>query len=287
VNRLSLGVQSFHGPSRRAVHRVGEETLLPERLALAAEFFGGGLSLDLMTGLPFQDEYVLLRDIEKALSYKPGHVSLYALTVEEGTPLAEGNRSLPEADEADRLWIAGRDALEVAGYAQYEVSSFSLPGRQSAHNTRYWRMESWLGFGPGGSGTLIDGETGTARRRTYTPDLDGWLLRDGPPAAAGAEGRYTEEVLDRPTLARESILMGFRRLEGPDAALFEKRFRRPLESLIPQTLRRWEARGLLQREKPALTREGLLFLNTFLTEAFAELDTPQKVFPLKKNNGVG
>jgi oxygen-independent coproporphyrinogen-3 oxidase len=269
VTRLSLGVQSFHGASRRAVHRAGDPALLPERLAAAAASFGEDLSLDLMTGLPYQDEQLVLRDIETALSHKPGHVSLYALTLEEGTPLAEAARdrrvALPKRDEADRLWIAGRDALQAAGYAQYEVSNFSLPGKQSRHNARYWRMESWLGLGPGGSGTLIDDETGAGLRRTFTPDLDLWLNR-------GAQGAiYTDEALDRRVLMEESILMGFRRLAGPDPALFERRFRRPLQTLIPATIQRWESRGLLQNRPLALTNEGLLFLNAFLAEAFSEL----------------
>jgi oxygen-independent coproporphyrinogen-3 oxidase len=264
VTRLSLGVQSFHGPSRRAVHRVGETALLPERLTAAAEIFGDALSLDLITGLPFQTETILLKDIEKALSYHPGHLSLYALTVEEGTPLAA--EYLPAPDEADRLWISARNALLTAGYAQYEVSNFSRPGKQSAHNIRYWRMENWLGLGPGGSGTLIDDETGTGRRRTVLANLDTWLARSAPRAVC------TEEYLDQPTLIQESILMGFRCLNGPDRLLFEKRFHRPLESLIPQTLHRWDSRSLLQREPLALTREGLLFLNTFLAEAFRELE---------------
>jgi oxygen-independent coproporphyrinogen-3 oxidase len=270
VNRLSLGIQSFHEPSRRAVHRVGESALLPERIGLAAEIFGDALSLDLMTGLPYQNEYVLQKDIEKALSYGPGHLSLYALIVEEGTPLAiaaaAGKCPLPEDDEADRLWIKGRDILDAAGYAQYEVSNFSRSGMESRHNIRYWRMESWLGLGPGGSGTLIDNETGTALRRTYKADLDIWFRRN-----SSRETPYADEPLDQATLIRESILMGFRYFKGPDTELFEKRFHRPLESLIPQTLCRWESRGLLQIKPPALTKEGLLFLNTFVTEAFEEI----------------
>jgi oxygen-independent coproporphyrinogen-3 oxidase len=270
VTRLSLGVQSFHGPSRSAVHRAGDPALLPERLAAAAAVFGEDLSLDLMTALPYQDERILLRDIATALSCKPGHISLYALTLEEGTPLAEAARSnrveLPGEDEADRLWIAGRNALEAAGYAQYEVSNFSLPGKQSRHNTRYWRMENWLGLGPGGSGTLIDDETGAGVRLTFKPGLDLWIGRGGDGNAP-----CLEETLDRRILREESILMGFRRLEGPDPVLFERRFRRPLQTLIPETLQRWESRGLLKTRPLALTKEGLLFLNTFLGEAFSEL----------------
>jgi oxygen-independent coproporphyrinogen-3 oxidase len=280
VNRLSLGVQSFHEPSRRAVHRVGASALLPERLGLAAAIFGDALSLDLMTGLPYQDEYVLQKDIERALSYEPGHFSLYSLIIEEGTPLAvaaaAGERPLPEEDEADRLWIKGRDILESAGYAQYEVSNFSRPGKECRHNIRYWRMESWLGLGPGGSGTLIDNETGTALRRTYKADLDAWLRRDSP-----REPPYADEPLDQAALIQESILMGFRYFKGPDRELFEKRFHRPLESLIPQTLRRWESRGLLQIKPPALTKEWLLFLNAYIAEAFGEIDV---TCPPPKNN---
>jgi oxygen-independent coproporphyrinogen-3 oxidase len=190
--------------------------------------------------------------------------------VEEGTPLAaeaaKNGAALPEGDEADRLWIAGRDALEAAGYAQYEVSNFSLPGRQSAHNTRYWLMENWLGLGPGASGTLVDEETGTGLRKTFTPDLDLWLNR-----GALQKAPFVAEPLDRRVLMEESILMGFRRLEGPDPARFAERFRRPLQSLIPQTLQRWEDRGLLTRRPLALTKGGLLFLNAFLGEAFVEL----------------
>jgi oxygen-independent coproporphyrinogen-3 oxidase len=270
VTRLCLGAQSFHEMSRRAVHRAGDPALLPERLAAASSVFGEGLSLDLMTGLPYQDEPALLRDIGEALSHKPGHVSLYALTLEEGTPLAEAARAngaaLPDQDEADRLWIAGRDALEAAGYAQYEVSNFSLPGRRSRHNGRYWRMESWLGLGPGASGTLVDEASGAGLRRTFNPDLDRWLDR-----SASRNAPRIEEFLDQQVLMKESLLMGFRCLEGPDPALFERRFHRSPQSLIPGTIQRWQSRGLLGDSPLALTREGLLFLNAFLEEAFFEV----------------
>ncbi|MDR3193422.1 MAG: radical SAM protein, partial [Treponema sp.] len=87
VNRLSLGVQSFNPASRALVHRAGDPELLERRLGLAAEIFPGAFSADLIAGLPRQDRDVLLDDIEKTLARKPAHLSLYALTVEEDTPL--------------------------------------------------------------------------------------------------------------------------------------------------------------------------------------------------------
>jgi oxygen-independent coproporphyrinogen-3 oxidase len=279
VTRISLGVQSFHEPSRRAVHRVGEGRLLPERLRLVSEIFGGNFSADLITGLPFQNEKILLNDIEKILVYNPGHISLYSLTVEAGTVLARRPRSvLPPADEADRLWIRGRDFLEAAGYGQYEVSNFSLPGKQCRHNIRYWRMENWIGVGPAASGTIIDDETGTGRRYTVHPDVDAWLAAYASgDAAAGPEHTgpvfHLEENLDRPTLMKETVLMGFRYINGPGEAAFHRRFRRTLEETIPQTLDTWRRRGMLQRDRMALTPEGLLFLDPFLMDAFEEIDT--------------
>jgi oxygen-independent coproporphyrinogen-3 oxidase len=270
--RLSLGVQSFHEASRRAVRRTGDGRLLPERLKLASDIFPGAFSADIISGLPFQDEKVLLEDLEKLLSYGPAHVSLYALTVEEGTPLAKKSgrgRGLPPPDEADRLWIRGRDFLEEAGYGQYEVSNFCLPGKESRHNIRYWRMENWLGLGPSASGTLIyDGkDDGEARglRRTVVPDVDRWLR-------GNTEELETEEALDTPTLIRETILMGFRCVPGPDAVLFRRRFKRDIDSFIGRTMARWRERGLMPADRTALTKAGLLLLDRFVVEAFDELE---------------
>jgi oxygen-independent coproporphyrinogen-3 oxidase len=262
---------------------VGEGAVLEERLALIAAAFGDNFSADLITGLPFQDESILLQDIEKLLRFGPGHVSLYALTVEADTPLAAAGESagLVDRDEADRLWLAGRDALEKAGYAQYEVSNFSRPGKEGRHNIRYWHMKNWLGAGPGASGTIIDDVSGTGLRYTIPPDLDSWLAGHGA-TGGGTAGQGVGDAaplpvggierLDRFTLMEESLLMGFRYLQGPDRALFERRFHRRIEDLIPNTLHRWAARGLLRQDRSALTPAGLLFLNAFLSEAFDELD---------------
>jgi oxygen-independent coproporphyrinogen-3 oxidase len=271
ITRLSVGVQSFHGPSRRAVHRAGDPSLIEGRLSLIAEIFGDDFSADLMAALPLQDESVLLQDIAKLLSFGPGHISLYALTVEDHTPLARaaarGRVSLPEGDEADRIWLAGCRALEEAGYAQYEVSNFSRPGKEGRHNIRYWRMENWLGLGPGASGTVIDDEGGTGFRYTLPPDADAWLEGPSDPVV---------ERLDRRVLIKETLLMGFRYTQGPGRELFQKRFHRNPEDLIPETLSRWAGRGLLREDRRALNKKGLLFLNAFLVQAFAELDSNGK-----------
>jgi oxygen-independent coproporphyrinogen-3 oxidase len=282
VNRISAGIQTFHEKSRRGVHRGGDAAQLFGRLALIARIFPGAFSADLLSGLPFQDEAALLRDIETTLSFNPAHVSLYSLTLEDGTALAErvrgtsrrGETGLPSEEDAEGLWLLGRDALERAGYAQYEVSNFSLPGGESRHNIRYWRMENWLALGPGASGTLIDERMGTGRRYTVKADVDAWLDRRN--AAAGTHDAgppVTEEALDRLTLTKETLLMGFRFIGGPDEALFLRRFGREIRQVIPHTIAAWRDRGLFQEDRTALTKEGLLFLNSFLVDAFLEMET--------------
>ena len=295
ATRLSLGIQTLYGPSREAVHRVGsghrpteqgsseqgsaelcsEEKLLRRRLALAAEYFPSAFSVDLMSGLPFQNERILLDDIDAILSHRPAHVSLYALTVEKGTPLAANAAAaataleaksthdkpfLPSRDEADQLWLCGRDALEKSGYGQYEVSNFCLAGQESRHNIRYWLMKNWLALGPSASGTIINDETGTGLRYTNPKDADAWL--------AGK----TKETLDRLTLVKETLLMGFRYIKGPDEDLFRRRFHSSIGELVPKTLSAWQSRGFLQKDRIALTKEGLLFLDPFLLDSFQELD---------------
>jgi oxygen-independent coproporphyrinogen-3 oxidase len=266
VTRLSLGIQSFDEKLRRLIGRRGGN---PERaLALAAEAFGAGLCLDLMTGLPGQDTESLSADIKKALALRGGHISLYSLTLEDGVPLKSRlETEFPDLDrdEGDVLWIAGRDALEASGYGQYEVSNFSLPGRESLHNARYWRMENWLGFGPGASGTVFFDRPSAAPalRKTVPGDIGAYINGGLVPE---------EEYIDSLTLLKETLLMGFRTLSGPDEGLFERRFGLSIAGVIPQSLEKWRRMDLAGPRRSALTRTGLLFLNRFLADVFAELE---------------
>jgi len=281
VTRISLGVQSFHEASRKAVSRKGGREQIENALALAALRFPGAFSADLVTGLPFQTEAVIKEDVKRLLSFNPAHVSLYGLILEPQTPLgrkAAANAALlPPRDEADSLWITGRDLLEDSGYGQYEVSNFCLPGKTCAHNIRYWRMENWLGAGPAASGTVINDATGTGKRFTYPSDIESYLRMPAPRIS-----HAVVEELGKTDLIKETLLMGFRYREGPDDRLFKQRFGMAIGDVIPKTIARWSGRGFFQpcRElKPS--KRGLLFVNGFLRDAFEELDhrTERSLFP--------
>jgi oxygen-independent coproporphyrinogen-3 oxidase len=127
-------------------------------------------------------------------------------------------------------------------------------------------MENWLALGPSASATIIDDDAGAAFRYTVRPDLEAWLDRGRCPPA------LLEERLDSLTLMKESYLMGFRYIEGPGEALFKKRFRRNVGEAAPRTIQSWRGRGLLRKDKAALTKDGLRFLDRFLVDAFGEMD---------------
>jgi oxygen-independent coproporphyrinogen-3 oxidase len=218
------------------------------------------LSCDLISGLPGQTEASLLGDIDELAAAGAAHISLYDLVMEDETPLGRSGWKKDE-DAAAGLWLAGRDALRRAGFEQYEVSNFALSGARSRHNIRYWEMRSWLGAGPGASGTIISGNT--AERWTVSKTV----LRGD----AGYGGRECEHV-GAEDLLKDTLLMGFRFIDGPDEALFRERFGKSVADALPRTLEKWRARGALQSGKTALTEDGLLFLSPFLLDCFEELD---------------
>ncbi|MCL2808854.1 MAG: radical SAM family heme chaperone HemW [Treponema sp.] len=273
VNRLSLGVQTFFEPSREVVNRGKIEKIFTQRrrgrkerkgieevlkgIELTSSYFSESLSIDLITGLPFQDEKIIIDDIKKVLEYKPSHISLYSLTVEDGTPLQEkikkGLIKLPSEDFTDSLWLKGCDTLKKAGFEQYEVSNFSINNKKCFHNMNYWKMKNWIGVGPSASGTLINEQTKTANRFTYNEDIEAYIKNPSIHTTV-------LNKLDTKTLIKDSILMGYRCKEGLDNELFQQRFGYSIEDLIPKTLERWKE------------KDKMMFLNSFVKDAFAELD---------------
>jgi oxygen-independent coproporphyrinogen-3 oxidase len=267
INRLSLGIQTFHQMSRNAIGRCGEASDLEEKASLVSRFFHGALSVDLITGLPHQNRQIVLEDIKRVLDLQPSHISLYSLTVENNTSLKkkikEKQVNLPSGEECDLIWLAARDALEGCDFRHYEVSNFARTGMECLHNTRYWRMEGWIGAGPSASGTVINEENGAAKRFTYAQNIEEYIKK---PVIYNA---VCEEI-DKLTLIRESLLMGFRYIEGPDSEVFYQRFGIKIEDCIPKTLSHWRDRGFFDGVNAR--KDLMLFLNNFLSDAFLELE---------------
>ncbi len=283
VGRISVGVQSLDDGVLGCVGRRATAGQAREALALLAEV-GMDFCVDLIAGLPGLEDGPFLAGLEEVLSYKPRHVSLYSLTVEEGTRLhrqIEGGQVEWFTEAADSQWIAGRDLLEAAGYLQYEVSNFAPAGQEGRHNRAYWRQQSYLGAGAGAAGTLYrrDAAGGLlgGLRYTNTTNLGEYLgfWSGAEPAGAGCQGRSLlesmparREGLDRDTLAFEHLMLALRMKEGVDCGEYRRRFGRELDAAA---FKDFCSRGWMRERRQGgaaagytMTGEGLLFLNLIL-----------------------
>lgn len=249
VNRISLGVQSFHEPTLRWMGRLHG----PDGPVRAMDNARGAgfedVSVDLIFGLPERLGRDWGRDLGQALSLEPTHVSLYGLTAEAGAPLGrwvhEGRETLADEDRyADEFLLAHR-VLTAAGFDHYEVSNFGLPGHRSSHNQVYWRGAPYAALGPGAHAFL------PPQRRWNVRSWEGYRerVRSGVLPVEG-----TEEV-DAATGALESAWLGLRTIEGVGMAALPA----PAHELV----RRWAAEGLatLSEDRARLTAEGWLLLD--------------------------
>lgn len=150
VTRISLGVQSLQEEELKAVGRIHSATQALDAICCAKDA-GLDVSCDLMCGLPLQTQDSWAKSVAGLIEAGPCHVSIYPLTVEDGTPLAlkvdSGRLVLPDEDEqADEMELARRFLME-AGFAPYEVASYALPGHACRHNIAYWTGIEYLGLG--------------------------------------------------------------------------------------------------------------------------------------------
>jgi oxygen-independent coproporphyrinogen III oxidase len=255
VNRISIGVQSFHDDELRPLGRVHGRAQALEAIRVAAAS-GIRTSLDLILGLPQQTAASFEETLETAINSGAGHVSLYMLDLEEGTALArqvEDERvSLPDDELVANLYTLAIDRFAQAGFAQYEISNFARPGEECRHNLRYWRREQYLGFGIGAHSFIGD------RRFANTRDIHAYIAGQREPVFA--------EELGEGEVRRETIFLGLRQAEGIN---YEDVVR-----LCGAEGIEWMQRGLsdgwLRRvgHRVAFTPSGFLLSNDYISQLF-------------------
>ena len=175
VTRISCGIQSFSDASLCRVRRRSRASDVYRALSLFEKKRPHALSVDMIARLPEETDASFASGLKTLLSYAPDHISLYSLTVEEGTPLCseiESGKILHDIDVSDALWISGRDFLCGAGYEQYEVSNFCRRGCECLHNLAYWNLESYAGIGAGATGTFYRKDV--SARFTNTRDIEAY-----------------------------------------------------------------------------------------------------------------
>jgi oxygen-independent coproporphyrinogen-3 oxidase len=279
VTRISCGIQSMNNAALNKACRRADAETNKRALELLRDSWAGEVSLDLISGLPEDDEGALINSLTQVCSINPSHVSLYSLTIEETTPfgkqLENGTLSY-DFDKADKLWLTGRDFLEAHGFQWYEVSNFCKPGKECRHNLTYWNHKNYLGAGSGATGTVYN-KDGSGFRWTNTTDVDAyiayWLnaVTERSRSDLSSDLPQSSENIDLPTSEFEFFMMGLRKLTGISEGEFETAFGKKLPERFVSLFNKWKERGLCVRRpdgRLCMSREGILFLNRFLEELY-------------------
>ncbi len=228
VDRISLGAQSFNDEELVQLGRIHDAAAI-RAAAEAVRTRDIALSFDLICGTPFQTEDSWEETLAAALELSPEHISIYPLTVEEGTPLAArieaGSLAAPDEDVQADMMERAADLLEAAGMERYEVASYALPGHASRHNEAYWSGVPYLGLGCGAA-SMMDPDTFAACRKACLFDAGDlsaadvarvrFQAADDLASYIAAEGCMTGEVeeLSLKDAVCEDIMLGFRKTEG-------------------------------------------------------------------------
>jgi oxygen-independent coproporphyrinogen-3 oxidase len=218
VNRLSMGIQTFHEPTLQLLHRRHTARQAVEAYERCRRAGFRNISIDLMYGLPGETLSRWQDDLRQAIALRPEHISAYHLIYEEGTALWQlrEEHRVAEADEdlSVDLFSTLIHALREAGYEHYEISNFCLPGLHARHNTGYWTGMRYLGCGP--SAHSYNGLT----RQWNAPSLEAYLEA----ARQGGEFPHEVEQLDKDTRYNDFIITRLRTKWGLPLAELQTTF---------------------------------------------------------------
>jgi len=280
INRLSCGIQSMNDKALSFACRRASASENRRLLDLLSRTWKNNFSLDLICGLPCETEESFMAGLEEIVSYVPDHISMYSLTIEEGTPfgrLFNSGKLKYDFDFSDSLWLKGRDFLENKGYFQYEVSNFAKKGKESKHNLYYWNHKDYIGCGSGASGTVYY-DDGSGFRWTNTKNLEEyisyWTTFDFNDCnnKMNIEIPQLSEAISCEDSIFEFFMMGLRKNSGVRKSEFESCFHRNIPSKILNNFEKWEKQGLCKIINESddiiytLGSNGLMFLNRFLEE---------------------
>ncbi|HET7738005.1 MAG TPA: radical SAM family heme chaperone HemW [Tepidiformaceae bacterium] len=272
VTRLSIGAQSFDATELRFLDRIHSPEATTAAVGLAREAGFTNLNLDLIYGLPGHTPGTFAPTLAAAIALRPDHISAYALTVEEGTPLAarvaSGAVILPTDDDLAAIYDAASLTLEAAGYGQYELSNWARPGYESRHNTAYWLHRDYVGIGAGAHGFVAGSRfENIARPADYiaallSPTAD-------PTTHPGVSAAYTpagpDAIADWLSV-RLRLLAGFTPLE------FRHDFGVPFEDVVGPVVERAAQAGVLAvNDRVHLTTAGRLLHGELIVDFLTHL----------------
>ncbi len=262
INRVSFGVQSFDDEELARLGRRHSAETARRAIRLARRAGVDNVSLDLMMWLPGQSVASWLTSVDALIAEGPDHASLYLLELYPNAPLREdmarSGWSLAPDDDAAEMYLRGLEALDAAGYEQYEISNVARPGRPSRHNLKYWQDGAWLGFGCGAHSTR-DG----VRWRNVSATMDyADRIDAGTSVVAERRALTGDEPLE------DALFTGLRLVAGVDLLGVQHKYGVDVWDRYGSALAPFVEAGVLvydPRRRLALTREGMLLANEVMS----------------------
>ncbi len=258
INRFSVGLQTANDT---LLQDLGRCHSLNEFLSCAKLLKGENFSVDVMIGLKGQTLADIEKTIETAAKSGASHISMYALTPEDGTPIYTDylNGELPDGDEVAEMYAFGVDKLRGLGFERYEVSNFCKRGKESRHNLNYWRRGEYIGVGVSASSCIKN------KRFTNTFDLDEYfkcIMTNRFPVVDGEE-------IDQRGAMDETVMLALRTAEGLDISKFNADFKCDFKEIYSSALKK-NAQYLTEENGRLRVKDEYLYVqNTIICDFLA------------------
>ena len=270
-NRISFGAQSSNPFELKALGRTHTFDRAVEAVELARKAKIKNISLDLMYGIPGQTESTWKRSLEDIIALAPEHISCYALKLEEGTPMFENaaEYDFPSDDDMADFYLMAVEMLKAAGYVQYEISNFAKPGFESRHNSKYWHLQDYWGFGP--SAHSFMGKTRYSYVRSTEQYVRGVLSHD----VIIDKSETCSSTSER---AGEYLMLALRTVRGISAQVLEKQYLTYFDE-IEKCLLKYHRHGHVEFDGEVwrLTPQGFLISNTIISDVLIALENSKRV----------
>jgi oxygen-independent coproporphyrinogen-3 oxidase len=263
VDRVSLGVQALNDADLKFLGRLHDVEGALAAIELARATFPR-LSFDLIYARPDQTPDAWESELRRAIGLAADHLSLYQLTIEEGTPFsalyAAGKLTLPDAAQGAELYRVTQEVTAAQGLPAYEISNHARPGAESRHNLIYWRYGEYVGIGPGAHGRFVEGGRRIVTMTERMPET--WLSL----VEKNGHGVVDGEVLSPSEEADEFLLMGLRLTEGIDLDRYEKLAGRPLSDGRISILREEKLVEPVGNSRLRATPAGMVVLDALVAD---------------------
>ena len=262
VNRISLGVQTFDDNILKIINRIGNSKTTISAVDLIKKTGFSNISFDFIYALPNQTTDLFIQDLQKAVSLKPTHISIYCLTL---NPYSEKyfnsiGAKIPNEDTQIQMYRKATNFLKKHKYYKYEISNFAIKGFESKHNLSYWQHRQYIGIGAGASSYINGYRTkNISNVKTYIDSI----LND--------KNYYEENYkLNEKEIKSEFVFLSLRLSGGLNLIKYKKRFKKSFFEDYKEFLKIWEGQKLFKIEKNSLTltEKGILLSDEIFRELF-------------------